>query len=249
MSSGEESFEEVPLGGEGTTGTSQEPATPQDPITARAAGIREVRQRLAAIQGAQQEETADPTRRLEVDPQEEQKEDSDSQSEQVQGGSNNGTGTVIMSSTTPANVPTVHKNAGDMFKTADPRDEALLSRGICENTRAERIKADAKELSKIKKRATEPIKYKFSLPNYLVTGKYGEDDDEKSPGASGEAYDAIISTSHRCEAMHTRTKDFDLENACLVPKIKDKNGPTPADRWDFDDTAIGIRPRFKFDCG
>ena len=48
------------------------------------------------------------------------------------------------------------------------------------------------------------------------------------------ANDAIISVKHHCGELKMRIKSYDLQNASLVPILKNENGTNPIERWDFD---------------
>ena len=106
------------------------------------------------------------------------------------------------SNATLANMPTVFGNATDMFLDADPLEEEKLAGGACQHPRSERerLKNDPKALDKIKKGCTAALELKFGLPNYLVSNKYTnkEEDDENGNGAAtSEATDTIIGVGYR----------------------------------------------------
>ena len=85
---------------------------------------------------------------------------------------------------------------------------------------------------KIKEKAVAPLSLKFRLSSYFVSGKFGEDDSGTSAGTN-ETIDALIDTGYRITEFKRRAKAFDMHNCLLVPAWLDKDGATPAERWDF----------------
>ena len=145
---------------------------------------------------------------------------------------------INMSATnTTSNLPTVFDNSGEMFVTANPVNEDKLANGACQHPRSERERLktanDTKSLDKIKRSAVAALPLKFTLPNFLVTQKYEEDDESGINAPTKDATEAIISVAFRCKAAKIRAKQYDLLNALNVPVLHNKNGATPADRWDF----------------
>ena len=177
------------------------------------------------IQGTELEESEDQTARRQLS--------SSSTGQQTSNVRIEGEDTTMPSTTGgTGGMPTIHVNATDMFKDADPIDKSKLAGGTCELPRSRRG-SDEKTIGKNKERCCRGLKVKFGLNYFQVSGKYGEDDDNETSAAARNSHDAIISCSYRCEEMKLRIKAFDLKNACLVPKLKNETGATPSDRWDF----------------
>ena len=102
---------------------------------------------------------------------------------------------------------------------------------------------------KIKEKAVHALSLKFRLSSYFVSGKYGEDESDESPGING-AIDALIDTGYRISEFKRRAKDFDMHNCLLVPAWKDENGVTPIDSRTLQiglisSTTSGTSPRNK----
>ena len=118
-----------------------------------------------------------------------------------------------------------------MFMTSAPRDKDLYKEGGCQFPRSERGTTH-KEIQKVKEKATAPLTLKFRTSSHFVSGKYGEDEGNSSPGAN-EAVDALIDLEFRIADFKRRTQEYDMLNCLMVPAYKDPEGATPVDRWDF----------------
>ena len=142
-----------------------------------------------------------------------------------------GNDTSVTANQNTAALSTVFATAADMFKIADPVPVEKLTSGTCEFPRALQG-ADSKTRSKTKERCCKAIEYKFDVLFYYRSSKYTscEEDD----GKIQSAHDAIISVKHRCDELKLRIKSYDLQNACLVPILKNENGTNPLERCDFD---------------
>ena len=130
--------------------------------------------------------------------------------------------------------PTLHKVAGDMFKSSTPKTVEEVENGSCDHPRSSRLGLDAQKLEKLKIMATAAPSQKFGLPIHLVTGKCGED--EGNGASAQEAQDTLVTVSYRAAEMQIRTKAWDLDNGLLIPtldKTKCLEANTPAERWDF----------------
>ena len=121
--------------------------------------------------------------------------------------------------------------AASMFKTSDPTPKEEFARGACELPRTSRGD-DAKTIKKNKDACCVGLKHKYELNSFQVTGSNQEDEDESSPTARS-TQDALISTSYKNGLLHSALKACDTLNGVLVPELRDMNGATPADRWNF----------------
>jgi len=120
-----------------------------------------------------------------------------------------------------------------MFETTYTFDVSQLKGGRCENPCSDRG-PDSKAIGKTKARSNYHLDLKFGLPHYYVSGKYGEDEDNRSSNSNtNSTHDAIISVSYHAQAFKLRVLSFDLTNACLVPTLKNEKGANPRERWDF----------------
>ena len=128
-------------------------------------------------------------------------------------------------------VPTVSADAAAMFKTSAPDSADHFKQGSCQYPRSMRG-TTPKEILRIKEKAVAPLKVKFRISQYFVSGKFGDEDDEMSPQAT-ETLDALVNTGYRIVEVKRRTKEFDMHNCLLVPAWLDEKGATPAERWDF----------------
>ena len=169
-------------------------------------------------QSAQEEEEEDPTTELDTSP-------------NMSGAANTTT------TSTPMNLPTVFGKSEDMFVSTGPLDETRLAGGACQHPRSERVRLkaanDLKSLDKIKRGAVAALPLKFTLPNFLITQQYEEEDETGMNAPTKDATEAIIGVAFRCKAAKIRAKQYDLLNALNVPTLKDINGLTPLERWDF----------------
>ena len=127
-------------------------------------------------------------------------------------------------------VPTVSADAAEMFKTSAPESADRFKQGSCQYPRSMRG-TTPKEILKIKEKAVAPLKVKFRISQYFVSGKFGDEDD-MSPQAT-ETLDALVNTGYRIVEVKRRAKEFDMHNCLLVPAWLDEKGATPAERWDF----------------
>ena len=159
-----------------------------------------------------------------------QSDDSDSQSQDGQGAD-----IEEQRRSMATGVPTVFADAAAMFKTSAPDSADLYRDGSCQYPRSMRG-TTPKEILRMKEKAVAPLPLKFHISSYFVSGKYGDDDNGASPGAS-ETIDALVSTGYRIAEFKRRAKEFDMHNCLLVPAWLDENGATPAERWDFNKRA------------
>ena len=242
-SSREESFELVTPGDQESRRTARPPDTEESETGTPS--VEELQQRADRIrqrfeQGSQ-EESNPPIARRELtfgsgNQGHQESEESDNQSQEGQGsnleeGENGDNSSTMSLQANVQGVPTVSKDANDMFMTSSPRDKDLYKEGGCQFPRSERGTTH-KEIQKVKEKATAALTLKFRTSSHFVSGKYGEDEGNSSPGAN-ETVDALIDLEFRTAEFKRRTQEYDMLNCLLVPAYKDPEGATPADRWDF----------------
>ena len=202
--------------------------------------LRERAQRIRqAFDKGSQEESSRPVARRELqfesgnqgrqesDRSDNQSQDSQGSNDQV-GDQGDNASTMSQATTNVQGVPTVSKDANDMFKASAPRDKDLYKEGGCQFPRSERGTTH-KEIQKVKEKATAPLTLKFRTSSHFVSGKYGEDEGNSSPGAH-EAVDALVDLEFRIKDFMRRVQEYDMLNCLLVPAFKDPKGATPADR-------------------
>jgi len=84
-----------------------------------------------------------------------------------------------LSAPAPKGLPTVHAMVSDMFETSNPLHASQLKEELVRiHAWIEDRDTDIKVIGKIKAQATYPLDFKFGLPYYYVSGKYGEDEDK-----------------------------------------------------------------------
>ena len=120
--------------------------------------------------------------------------------------------------------------SSSMF-AATPKDKTKLTGLVPSVARGDRG-TSAKDKQKIKKAYTTSIPSPFDVPQHYVSSNLGESDGSVKIDSSN-FHDVFIATAQKTKEFKIKCTSYDIINIMMIPLLKDADGTTPNDRWDF----------------